>query len=80
MTAASFAGSKLTLGVSGPTSGMGLEINGRVVSPPRVIKVKASGKKLMVKGGLEQLALQPGANRIRVKNVYGWSNIFILNI
>jgi hypothetical protein len=80
VTDASFAGSKLTLNVRGLTASPELEINGRVVAPPGKIKVNASGRKLTIKGNADQLALAPGANRIRVKNVYGWSNIVILSI
>jgi hypothetical protein len=80
LTSASFAGSKLKLNVSGLTTDLELEINGRIVAPPGKIKANASGKKLTIKGNASQLSLQPGANRIRVKNVYGWSNIFTLSI
>ena len=77
---ASFDGSKLTLNTRGLAPNLELEINGAVVAPPRKIKVNRSGKKLTIKGDADQLALKPGANRIRVKNVNGWSNIIILTI
>jgi hypothetical protein len=74
---ASFDGSRLTIKTSGVTENLEVEINGRVVAPPRAIKVKGSGTKLIVKGGAGQLGLQSGANRIRVKNTRGWSNILV---
>jgi hypothetical protein len=80
VTAPTFDGSKLTLNMRGLASGIELEINGDVVAPPRRIKVNRSGKKLTVKGNAGQLGLKPGANRIRVKNVNGWSNIVVLSI
>jgi hypothetical protein len=80
LTSASFSGSKLTLKVRGLAESLELEINGHVVSPPRKIKVKGSGKKLVINGDSNQLALQRGANRIRLKNANGWSNILILSI
>ncbi|MFY9607708.1 MAG: NF038122 family metalloprotease [Blastocatellia bacterium] len=78
LTSASFTESKLTLKVSGLAASLELEINGQVIAPPRKIKVKGSGKKLVINGNSNQLALQRGANRIRVKNANGWSNILIL--
>jgi hypothetical protein len=80
VTGITFTGTKLTLNARGVTDGLELEINGRIIAPPGKIKVSASGKKLIIKGKANQLALQPGANRIRVKNIYGWSNIFLLGI
>lgn len=80
VTSASFTGSKLTLKVSEPAPSLELEINGQVVSPPRKIKVKASGKKLVINGNSSQLALERGPNRIRVKNANGWSNILIFSM
>jgi hypothetical protein len=77
LTSASFAASKLTLKVRGLTENLELEINGLVVSPPRKMKVNGSGTKLTIKGNATQLALRLGANRIRVKNVSGWSNILV---
>jgi hypothetical protein len=80
LTSASFAGSKLKLKVRGMAADLELEINGRIVAPPLRIKVNASGSKLTIKGNRDQLTLQTGPNRVRVKNMNGWSNIFILNI
>ena len=80
ITSASFTSPKLTLKVSGPSADVEVEINGHVVAPPRKIKSNGSGSKLTIKGDAGQLMLQPGANRIRAKNVNGWSNILILNI
>jgi hypothetical protein len=80
VTGASFTESKLTLIVRGVVAEAELEINGHVVAPPRKIKINTSGKKLTIKGSANQLSLHPGANRIRVKNVNGWSNIVVLNI
>ena len=77
VSSANFDGSRLTIRTSGIAEGLEVEINGRVVAPPRGIKVKGSGGKLIVKGDAGQLGLQRGANRIRVKNARGWSNIFI---
>ena len=79
LNSASFNGAKLTMKVGGPVSGLQLEINGRVVAPPLNITVKGSGNKLMVKGDASQLNLRSGPNRIRIRNVNGWSNIFILS-
>jgi hypothetical protein len=80
VASASFASPKLTLKVVGPVTNLEVEINGHVVAPPRKIKVNGSGSKLTIKGDASQLMLQRGPNRIRVKNVNGWSNILILNI
>jgi len=80
LTSASFVESKLTIKARGLVESLELEINGQVVAPPRKIKIKGSGKKLIVSGDAGQLGLRPGANRIRMKNANGWSNILILNI
>jgi hypothetical protein len=79
VSGATFDGSRLTIRTSGVGENLEVEINGHVVAPPRGIKVKGSGGKLIVKGDAGQLALQRGANRIRVKNVHGWSNILIFS-
>jgi hypothetical protein len=76
VSSASFDGERLTIRTSGVAENLEVEINGRVVAPPRGIKVK--GGKLIVKGDAGQLGLQRGANRIRVKNAHGWSNILML--
>jgi hypothetical protein len=73
-----FDGSRLVLNTRGPVENPEVEINGHVVAPPRGIKVKGSGK-LTIKGDAGQLGLQPGANRIRVRNSRGWSNILVLS-
>jgi hypothetical protein len=80
LTSASFTGSKLTLKVRGLAETLELDINGQVISPPRKIKIKGSGKKLMINGDAGQLNLQRGTNRIRMKNANGWSNLLILTI
>jgi hypothetical protein len=80
VSGASFDGTRLTLSTSGSTDGLQIEVNGQIVAPPRGIKVKGSGSKLMIKGDAGKLALQQGPNRIRVKNINGWSNIFLLSI
>lgn len=80
LTSASFAGSKLKLKVRGLISNLELEINGRIIAPPLRIKVNGSGSKLTIKGNRDLLTLHPGPNRVRLKNVNGWSNILILNI
>ncbi|GEM_PF-1186672 len=80
LNSASLSGSKLKLKVRGPISNLELEINGRVVAPPLRIKVNGSGSKLTIKGNRDQLTLQTGPNRVRVKNVNGWSNMLTLNI
>jgi len=79
VSSASFDGSRLTIKTSGLAENLEIEINGRVVAPPRAIKVKGSGGKLIVKGDASQLGLQRGANRVRVKNARGWSNIHIFS-
>ena len=79
LSGVSFDGAKLKLNVRGVATNLELEINGQIVAPPRKIKTNGSGSKVTIKGRAEQLALKPGANRIRVKNINGWSNIFIFN-
>ncbi len=79
VSSASFDGSRLTIRTSGLAENLAVEINGRVVAPPRGIKVKGSGAKLIVKGDDGQLGLLRGANRIRVKNIRGWSNILVFS-
>ncbi|MFY9555250.1 MAG: NF038122 family metalloprotease [Blastocatellia bacterium] len=79
LVSASFDETRLTLRTSGLAESLEVEINGHVVAPPRAIKLKGSGK-LIVKGDAGQLALKRGANRIRVKNARGWSNILVLTI
>jgi hypothetical protein len=74
LTAASYDGSKLTLSARGSATELSVEINGIVVAPPRSIKIKKAGRKLIVKGNTSQLNLRSGINRIRVKNGTGWSN------
>jgi hypothetical protein len=80
LTGASFSGSKLTLKARGVITGLAVEINGRVVAPPQKIKIKGAGSKLMITGEADQLALRNGANRIRVRNINGWSNLFVFNM
>jgi hypothetical protein len=80
LTAVSFGGRKLTIKASGAVDDLELEVNGRIVAPPRKIKPNGSGSKLTIKGDALQLNLRVGANRIRVRNSRGWSNIFILDI
>jgi hypothetical protein len=77
---ATFTGAKLTLKARGLADSLAVEINGRVVAPPQKIKIKGAGSKLMINGDASQLALRPGANRVRVKNVNGWSNILVFNM
>jgi len=78
VNSASFDGSRLTIKTGGGgAEDLDVEVNGHIVAPPRAIKVKGGGK-LIVKGDASQLSLRQGANRIRVKNPRGWSNIFIL--
>jgi len=79
VSGASFDGSRLTIKTTGLAENLEVEINGRVVAPPQGIKVKGSGGKLMVKGDDGQLGLLRGANRIRVKNIHGWSNILVFS-
>ena len=79
LSSASFDGSRLTIKTSGLAENLAVEINGRIVAPPRAIKLKGSSGKLIVKGDADQLVLQRGANRIRVKNTRGWSNILIFS-
>jgi len=75
----SFDGARLILNTRGIAENLAVEINGHIVAPPRAIKIKGSGK-LTIKGSAGVLSLQPGANRIRVKNNSGWSNIFVLGL
>ncbi|HSB11922.1 MAG TPA: NF038122 family metalloprotease [Blastocatellia bacterium] len=78
LRSASFDGSRLTLKVSGAADDLQLEINGQNVAPPLKIKAKGSAK-LVINGDASQLGLKAGANRIRVRNSQGWSNIQILS-
>jgi hypothetical protein len=80
LTGTSFTGAKMTLKARGLAESLEVEINGRVVAPPLKIKIKGAGNKLMINGNAAQLALRAGANRVRVKNVNGWSNIFLFNM
>jgi len=80
VTGASFTGAKLTLKARGLADGLEVEINGQVVAPPQKIKIKGAGNKIMITGNAGQLALRSGANRIRVKNINGWSNILLFNM
>ncbi len=78
ITAASFKQTKLTVSVTGEALGLEVEVNGQIVAPPRKIKFKTAGGKLIVKGSAAQLGLQSGINHLRVKNLEGWSNRFTL--
>ena len=80
LTGASFTGAQMTLKARGLAESLAVEINGRIVAPPQKIKVKGAGNKLVITGDATQLALRPGANRVRVRNANGWSNILILNM
>ena len=74
LTGVSYDGTKLTLSARDSATELAVEINGVVVAPPRGIKLKKSGRKLIVKGGGSQLNLRSGINRVRVRNSQGWSN------
>jgi len=78
LSSASFDGTRLTLRTSGVAENLQVEVNGQVVAPPRGVKIKGSGGKLVVKGNQTQLGLHQGDNRIRVKNTNGWSNVYVL--
>ncbi|HJQ22658.1 MAG TPA: NF038122 family metalloprotease [Blastocatellia bacterium] len=80
LTGASFTGAQLTLKAKGLAESLAVEVNGRIVAPPQKIKVKGAGNKFIISGDATQLALRPGANRVRVRNTNGWSNILILNL
>jgi hypothetical protein len=80
LTGASFTGAKLTLKARVVADGLEVEINGRLVAPPQKIKIKGAGSKLMITGDAAHLALRGGANRIRVRDKNGWSNVFLLNL
>jgi hypothetical protein len=80
LNAASFTGAQLTLKARGLVEGLAVEINGRIVAPPQKIKIKGAGSKLIINGNASQLALRSGANRIRVRNTNGWSNILVFNL
>jgi hypothetical protein len=73
---ASFADSRLTIRTGGLDENLAVEINGRVVAPPRAIKIKGAAK-LIIKADSALLGLRSGPNRIRVKNGKGWSNILV---
>jgi hypothetical protein len=76
---ASFGNSRLIIRTGGLDEDLAVEINGRVVAPPRAIKIKGATK-VVIKGDPAQLGLRNGPNRIRVKNSKGWSNILIFNL
>jgi hypothetical protein len=80
LTGVSYNGKKLTIKASGTADELELEVNGRIVAPPRKVKSNGSGSKLTIKGNAPQLNLRVGANRIRVRNSRGWSNIFMLDV
>ena len=65
-------------GLSGPLT---LEVNGVVVTPPLVVKPKASGAKAKVAGSMAALNLRSGLNQIRLRNAAALqSNVFALNL
>jgi hypothetical protein len=68
------------LSARGSAADLTVEINGMVVAPPRSIKIKKSGRKLIVKGNTSQLNLRSGINRLRVRNGAGWSNAVGLSV
>jgi hypothetical protein len=70
---------RLTIRTEGLAESIEVEINGLVVAPPRGIKIKGSGSKLIVKGDAAELGLRHGANRVRVKNLGAWSNILVFS-
>jgi len=76
---ASFGDSRLTIRTAGVDEDLAVEINGRVVAPPRAIKIKGATK-IVIKGDPAQLGLRNGPNRIRVKNSKGWSNSLVFNL
>jgi hypothetical protein len=80
LSSASFDGTRLTLRTSGAAENLQVEVNGQVIAPPRGIKIKGSGGKLVVKGNQTQLGLHQGDNRLRVKNTNGWSNVYVLSL
>jgi hypothetical protein len=75
----SFGDSRFTIRTGGLDEVLEIEINGRVVAPPRPIKIKGAAK-IVIKGDSAQLGLRNGPNRIRVKNSKGWSNILVFNL
>jgi hypothetical protein len=79
LVGASFGDSRLTIRTGGLEEGLQVEINGRVIAPPRAIKLKGAAK-VIIKGDPVQLGLHSGSNRIRVKNSKGWSNILVFNL
>ena len=76
---ANYNGMRLTIRTEGLAESIEVEINGLVVAPPRGIKIKGSGSKLIVKGDAAELGLRHGANRVRVKNLGAWSNILVFS-
>lgn len=55
-----------------------LEVNGAIVSPPVLLQVDGDGLRTL--GAAENLGLQSGPNRIRIRQAGRWSNIFILDL
>ena len=58
--------------------GVELEVNGQLVAPPLIVKVKGGGTKLKIAGKVKNLNINSGPNRIQLIQGGLKSNIFVL--
>ncbi len=72
----SFDGEVMVFKGSPFTSGMKVEINGVVVTPP--LNAKLKGAKIKLPGTTAQMGLLKGTNRVRLLNNGAYSNLFLL--
>jgi len=73
-------GEVLTIKGSGFDEGAQVKINGIVVSPPAVLRVKGGGAKLKIFGSASALNIRQGANVIVVIDAGSSSNTFVLDV
>jgi hypothetical protein len=76
LSSASLAGRKLTIKGNRFEGTLQVEINGVVV----IEGTTASPRKAKLTGSPAALNLNAGANRVRIHNDQGWSNILVLNL
>lgn len=65
---------------TGFSSPMQLEVNGLIVAPPLVLKVKGSGAKVKISGTASQLNLRLGVNNVVLLRDGSRSNVFVLSL
>jgi hypothetical protein len=76
LNSASLAGRKMIIKGSRFEGTLQVEVNGVVV----IEGTTASPRKVKLTGSPSALNLRGGANRVRIHNDKGWSNIFVLNL